>query len=66
MIILVIQLVNNELILKAVDYNLKFEYLFLNQINDKFKKHKNTSEVLEKEERKYFLWQKLLKMKEEL
>ncbi len=56
MITPVIQLVNTEII---------FEYKFLNQTNDKLKKRKNTSEILEKEERKYFLWQKLLKTKEE-
>lgn len=50
----------------ADDYNLKFKYPFLNQINDKLKKLNNTSEILEKEERKCFLWQKLLKTKEEL
>ncbi len=50
----------------ADDYNLKFKYTFLNQINDILKKLNNTSEILEKEERKCFLWQKLLKTKEEL
>ena len=43
-----------------------FEERFLNLTNDYLKKLNNTSEILEKEERKCFLWQKLLKTKDEL
>ena len=42
------------------DYNLKFKYTFLNQINDKLKKVNNTSEILEKEERKCFFMAKII------